>query len=219
MKHWYRQLDTFGVDEDIIKYLAELDVADLAIGSTFGQWHYLLTMLRKRRWWQSRHDYGWLCQHTNEMRSLKIDDEVTQRIRDSVTALVGPELAAAAVIRLQLIYGGGVIPHHIDMTRQVSLVIPVVHDHPSQTEFYHSQYNNGDERGFVGVEVPNHPAASITIETVPVVLNTNIVHAVRFAKNLYTQWHPRRSITVKWQHHDFATVSAAIDKYHQKESA
>ena len=216
MNDWYRELENFVIDDDIIETLRHLDVSTLVMGTTFGQWHYLRTMIRKRRWWQSRKDYGWLCQRTNEMRSLRLDDELTQRIRHRVSELVGMDLAAAAIVRLQLIYGRGVIPHHIDMTRQVSLVYPVVHDSPSSTEFYHSKYNNGNERDFVGVEPPNHPAVSICIDTKPVLLNTNIVHAVRFAKNAYTKQHPRRSITIKWDHHDFTQITKAIHKYHQR---
>lgn len=219
MNDWYLKLDDFVIDEDIVEHLRHMDVSKMPnLNTRFGPWYYLRKMLTKGRWWQSRKDYGWFCQNTSQMRSLRIDDAITERIRERVRLLVGHELAQEAVIRLQLLYDGCIIPHHIDMTRQVSLVYPVVHDRPSTTEFYHSQYNNGPDRDFVGVEPPNRPAVSICIERKAVLLNTNIVHAVRYAKNTYTLDHPRRSITIKWQHKDFSQIAAAIYKHRVKES-
>lgn len=219
MNDWYLKLDDFVIDEDIVEHLRDMDISKLPnLRTKFGPWYYLRKMLAKGRWWQSRKDYGWFCQNTSEMRSLKIDDDLTERIRQRVRELVGHDLAQEAVIRLQLMYSGSIIPHHIDMTRQASLVYPVLHDRPSVTEFYHSQYNNGQERDFVGVEPPNRPAVSFSIETKAVLLNTNIVHAVRYAKNAYTLDHPRRSITIKWEHKDFSQITAAIYKHRGQES-
>jgi hypothetical protein len=218
MSDWYLKLDDFVIDEDIVQHLRHLDISKLPnLRTKFGPWFYLKKMLSKGRWWQSRRDYGWFCQNTSEMRSLSLAEDITERIRHRVKALVGEDLAQEAVIRLQLMYGGSIIPHHIDMTRQVSLVYPVMHDLPSVTEFYDSQYNNGLERDFVGVDPPNKPAVSFSIEHKPVLLNTNIVHAVRYAKNSYTKHNPRRSITIKWEHKDFSQITAAIYKYRSKE--
>ena len=135
--------------------------------------------------------YGWLLRRVGVVKNLQLPADLEQTIAQRVQSYF--ESYEVPIIRLQVIYGGSLVPLHTDITRHASLVIPVSNHGSARTNFYEAMRR-------VDPALPN-PMQCMCIEStvisVPTLIDTDCIHAVVYSEPI-TEHNPRISITAKW---------------------
>ena len=145
--------------------------------------------------------YGWLGQEISVLKNIRLPADLEQAVAEQVQTFF--KTTTAPIVRLQVIFNGTVVPLHKDLTRETSFVIPVLNHSGSYTRFYDSATPQLD-----GLVDPGQCYQVDHVEIVtPTLINTKKIHSVEFA-NIYTQLHPRISVTAKWPELTFEELTA-----------
>jgi len=154
--------------------------------------------------------YGLALQHIGTIISAELPNELESAIREEIKQQLHPLIANEAIIRLQVVYGGQLIPVHIDKTRNSSFIYPISHPHVSSTEFY--DYTGPDLKGVIPPRWCKL-TQQVSIDNTPTLIDTSIPHAIRWGKGTYTKKDPRLSLTIKFEQLEFESIVNMIKCY------
>jgi len=146
--------------------------------------------------------YGFFAQNVGTIDNYHLPDTLLSKVQTHYNQFFN-QLDEQPIIRLQIIYGGTLIPLHIDLTRSTSLIIPIKHDIQANTNFYKSAISTS-VKGMVNPDdcvLTN----SIIINCTPALLDVDQIHSVTY--NKLTRKSPRISINLKWPTTKFNTVA------------
>jgi len=151
-------------------------------------------------------------QEAGTILSYELPSNIENNLMEQMSEFLDLDKVGKPIIRLQVVYGGSIIPLHIDQTRGASIVYPIVHSDIAHTNFYSSTYtyNTVGDRGLVDPEDCTL-TDTINITTTPVLLNTDKIHAVSYNKGQITKDNPRISITFKWKESVYNQIEAQLD--------
>jgi hypothetical protein len=149
--------------------------------------------------------YGFFAQKIGTLDSYHLPDTLLSKVQNHYNQFFN-QLNEPPIIRLQIIYGGTLIPLHIDLTRSTSLIIPIEHEIQANTNFYTSAINP-TLRGMIN---PNDCVLnnSIIINRIPGLLDVDQIHSVTY--NKLTRESPRISLNLKWPTTKFNTVAKCL---------
>jgi hypothetical protein len=194
---YYCKLPEFKLSQLIITQLRDLNRRALSAGHLFDKKKLILDTPRVV------FDYGWKIFNIGAILSLKVPPDLENLIRGEINCYYGNFLAKEAIIRLQVVFGGSMVPPHIDENRNTSIVYPIEHPYVSLTNFY--KYDGPVKRGVLS-PVFCQLVDSVQIDTIPVLLNVENPHSVTYKKGTYTKKEPRISLTIKFKNLNFTTV-------------
>ena len=149
--------------------------------------------------------YGWLLGRIATVKNLRIDHDLEQQVVDIVQQHFG--CSEAPVVRLQVMFGGQMLPLHIDTPKHASLVIPIDNHKCASTNFYRALRP-------VDSALPN-PQQCECVESVvidrPTLIDTDCIHSVVYNEPI-TKQYPRISLTAKWMITGFRDLAKVFDK-------
>lgn len=205
-------LDGFELPCDLVQLIKNLD--RISADSTFvvGPTQHRAIFLRKfglGSYWSFARHYGVFMQQTCTMVYSVIPPVLEKQVVSYVSEFFDEDLAQEVVVRVQSLWGPKGTALHTDPTRTVSLIYPLSHQHPARTCFYTAQQSiTYDDSGMVN---PDHYRlhSEICIER-PTLLDTKLVHAVRYDHDHFTKQSPRMSLSIKWKNHNFARAVSTL---------
>lgn len=204
----YYRLKNFHIPNNLKSELTSLDWLSLEVASEYRAMDWMNQAFQRHMVWQTLHTYGYRLQQIGRLVSCNLPLSVEQNIRDFVQQCHGVKLASQAVIRLQIIYGGSIIPIHTDLNRETSLVYPILHHSPSVTAFYQSCQSF--PRGIIPPDSCQY-VDSVCIDTCPALLDVSMPHAVLYQLGSFTKNRPRVSLSLKFVESDINTVRGLIE--------
>jgi hypothetical protein len=140
--------------------------------------------------------YGWMLGRVATVKNLRLDLDLEQRVVEIVQKHFNCNESPG--VRLQVIFGGEILPLHTDITRHASLVIPISNHHGARTNFYQAVRP-------VSPALPN-PKQCLCIESIvidkPTLIDTDCIHSV-VSETPITENNPRISLTAKWANTKF----------------
>lgn len=149
--------------------------------------------------------YGWMLGRIATVKNLRIDHELEQQCVDIVKRHFG--CSEAPVVRLQVMFGGQMLPLHIDTPKHASLVIPINNHEGASTNFYRA-------RRPVNSALPN-PRQCECVESIviarPTLIDTDCIHSVVYDEPI-TKQYPRISLTAKWTATGFRDLAKVFNK-------
>jgi hypothetical protein len=203
----YHRFENFRLPHAIESGLKALDWQSLPVSSSYTVTEWVKQAIERGILWQSLDFYGWRLQHIGSLKSCQIPDQIEHQIRSEMRSRYGNKLAEAASIRLQVVYGGSIIPIHTDLRRESSIVYPILHRNPSATSFY--RYPQHIDQGMIPPKQCQY-IDSVCIDTCPTMLDVNVPHAVLYRPGSFTKEQPRVSLSLKFSDLDIVTVKAMI---------
>lgn len=154
-------------------------------------------MIRTRdNWLDYLAYYGWMLGRIATVKNLRLDTELEQQVVDTVQKHF--HCRESPVVRLQVMFGGEMLPLHTDITRHASLVIPISNHLGARTNFYKALRS-------VDSALPNPTQCECVESTVisqPTLIDTDCIHSV-VSDAPITKQHPRISLTAKWANTKF----------------
>jgi hypothetical protein len=203
----YYQLSNFKLPVHIEAQLHQLDWQQLPVASVFDKKDWVKIAYQRNILFELFKYYGWRCQRIGTLLSTVLPKELENLIRIEIDHLYGVQIASAAIIRMQVIYGGNIIPIHTDIARESGIVYPITHSCSNTTQFYNS--DRTIERGMLP---PSWciPTDSVSIDNHPVLLDISVPHAIIYSGNTYTKTNPRISLSLKFEKLDFQTVKDLV---------
>ena len=205
----YHIIENFKLDKTLEQSLQNIDWKVLPVTTKYNKSKFLRMLIKNKICFNGLLHYGWCLQKVGNLISLRLPDKLEKNIRQQIKNEFGSLLSREAVIRLQICYGGEIIPIHIDLTRQSSIVYPITHEYNSFTVFYSCE--NVNTRELIDPKKCEF-LDKVSIADSPVLLNTNIPHSVNYDKNIYTHENPRISLTIKFEKLNFSTVMQKLTK-------
>lgn len=151
--------------------------------------------------------YGFFGQHIGTIEYYHLPTELLSKVQAHYNNFFA-DIKEQPVIRLQVIYGGSMIPLHVDLTRSTSLIIPVKHHARTKTNFY-SLNTMPENRGMIE-PTDCKLIKSITIDQIPALLDVDQIHAVTYNKDTLTRACPRVSLNLKWPETKFNVVATVL---------
>lgn len=158
--------------------------------------------------WPFVKHYGILLQRLGYFYTVPVPNELAQRVKTQWKFL--KDMPEPPVIRLQIIHSGQQVPLHIDASRSVSLIYPILNHDTARTNFYNAKKSL--PRGMVNPDDCEYQQ-SVTISEYPVLLNVDQPHDVTYSNNSVTPTRPRVSFNLKWQHMTFEQVLPYFESY------
>lgn len=196
----YICLPSLTLPEHLYKQLNDLDWQELDLTTELTKWTVLKFLLKNPR---DAIDYlrfyGLLLQQVGTLKNFLLPKKLETEISEYVHSKFS--VAAAPILRLQVLYGGSIAPLHTDATREASLVFEVRNHQGSNTTFYQSDAANAGLVNPTKCQFDNS-----LIITQPTMLNTKQVHAVVYDYGRYTKYNPRVSLTAKWANVGYQTL-------------
>ena len=118
--------------------LEKIDWRKLTITSEANRWQVICRMIkiRKKNWIDFFNFYGWLLGDIGTVKNLRIGAELSDPISKLIQTYFG--CRETPILRLQVMFGGKILPLHTDITRHVSLIIPISNHTVAHTNFYKS---------------------------------------------------------------------------------
>lgn len=164
----------------------------------------LRRMIRTRdNWLDYLVHYGWKLQRIATLKNLRIDRELEEQVVDIVQKHFG--CSESPVVRLQVMFGGQMLPLHIDTPKHASLIIPIDNHSSASTHFYQALRP-------VDPALPN-PLQCDCVESIvisqPTLIDTDCIHNVMH-NAVVTKQHPRISVTAKWTSTKFSDLAKAV---------
>jgi hypothetical protein len=190
------------LESDLLSKIQSLDTAQLLVKSIYDRVSYVkslrqhheldwLTILKE--WSRS---YGFMFSQAGTIKSLELPKELEQELLTQLSAQFSQSVINDCIVRLQLVYGGQLIPPHVDIRRSASLVYPVSNHSAAHTVFYQPICAaNKTQQLFRLCDLEE--TARVVIDQYPVLFDTNIVHSVMYSTIPKAQ--PRLSISIKWR--------------------
>jgi hypothetical protein len=199
----YHQLIDFRLPMELESQLSHLNWQALTVASTTKKKDWIRMAYSRKILFELVKYYGWRCQSIGTLLSFKLSIDLENTIRANIDQRYGNQIATEAIIRLQVIFGGEIIPIHTDIARESSIVYPISHPYASKTQFY-----NSNRTGKCGLIPPSWCtlANSISIDNNPVLLDVSVPHAIVYSKNIYTKKVPRISLSLKFKNLNFQSV-------------
>ena len=203
----YLVLADFKLDTGLVRDLVELDWRRLEVASVFERQDWILQARQRNIIWQTLCHYGIALQHVGTLLSCKLPLDLEQRILDQTRHLWPKILTDSAIIRLQMIYNGSIIPIHTDINRESSVVYPIFHHSPGATIFYHC--DGTYPRGMLppGQCYQRH---AVDIKDRATLLDVTVPHSINYAAGTYTRQNPRVSLSFKFKTLGFDTLCSQI---------
>jgi hypothetical protein len=202
----YQQIN-LKIPVDLELQLGQLDWEKLPVASVSKKTDWIQMAYKKKILFELFRYYGWRCQRIGTLLSSKIPIELENQVRAEISQQLNDQLAIDSIIRLQVIYGGEMIPIHTDIARESSIVYPILHPFFSATAFYKS--NSVIKRGMTPPSLCT-PVDSVSIDNYPVILDVSAPHAIVYGKNTYTKKTPRVSLSIKFKKIDFQTIRRLV---------
>jgi hypothetical protein len=204
---YYHTVTNFKLPNNIEQTLQNINWANLPVATQFDRRHILKVLIRNKILIDGLMHYGLFLQHVGTLISYRLPEELEKIIRNQLHIQCSSLLAREAIIRLQIMYGGKIVPIHIDLTRQSSIVYPIKHEHNSSTVFYNC--NNLNTRELINPKKCNY-VNEVTITDMPMLLDVSIPHSVNYNKNIYTKYVPRISLSIKFEKLTFSAVQKEL---------
>jgi hypothetical protein len=195
----------FELSSELLKHLKALNWHNLELATSFDYKNYL------RSAWTSGGLFNFLLHYKGNpfnagcFKNFMLPDSLITRIDPEIAKIFPKEIAAQAIVRLQVIYGGVGLPFHIDPTRSASIVYPISHPHYSETRIF-SCNDNLASKGLQDYK-KCYLTDVVEICTQPILIETDRPHDVLYAKNIYTKKQPRISLTIKFETVKFAELA------------
>jgi hypothetical protein len=193
----HRAIPELQLGPELQQLLENLDWKKLTVTTEANRVQVLKRMLRSGSNWSDYLTfYGWLLGKIGVVKNLRLDADLEQAITKVIQDHFG--CAEAPVLRLQVMFGGEMLPLHTDMTRHASLIFPVANHNSARTNFYRSMTD-------FDPALPNPVYCSCvetTVITVPTLIDTDCIHSVVYIEPI-TEQRPRISLTAKWANTKF----------------
>jgi hypothetical protein len=192
----YRAIPELQLAEDVQQRLERLDWRDLVLTTEANRTQVFKRMIRAGNWVDYLAMYGWLLGKIGVVKNLRIDHDLEQAITKVIQNYFGCD--EAPVLRLQVMFGGEMLPLHTDITRHASLIFPIANHHSARTNFYESMTDFDP-----GLPNPMQcMCVESTVITTPTLINTDSIHSVVYLEPI-TEQCPRISLTAKWANTKF----------------
>lgn len=188
----YQAIPELQLPQDLQQRLVALDWRALTVTTEANRYQVIRRIIRSGvSWFDYLSFYGWFLGRVGTVKNLRIDPDLEQAIAQIIQSHFNCQ--ETPVLRLQVMFGGEMLPLHTDITRHASLVIPVSNHASAITNFYESIQP-------VNPALPN-PMQCMCIEStvisVPTLINTDCIHSVVYREPV-TEPRPRISLTAKW---------------------
>jgi hypothetical protein len=192
----YQVIPELQLAEDLQQRLECLDWRELAVTTEANRKQVLKRMVKAGNWSDYLACYGWLLNRVGVVKNLRIDHDLEQKIIKVIQNYFGCD--EQPVLRLQVMFGGAMLPLHTDITRHASLIFPIANHRSARTNFYESMTD-------FDPALPN-PMQCMCVEsiviTAPTLINTDCIHSVVYLEPI-TEQCPRISLTAKWANTKF----------------
>jgi len=199
----YHQLAKYKLTAQLESQLQQLNWQTLTVASTIKKKNWVLMAYRCKSLFELFKYYGWRGQRSGTLLSFKLPIDLENIIRAEIDQHYGNQIATAVIIRLQVMFGGEIIPIHTDLARESSIVYPISHPYASKTQFYNS--SKISKRGMISPSWCT-PIDGVTIDTNPILLDVSVPHSIVYGKNTYTKKNPRISLSLKFKKLNFHSV-------------
>jgi hypothetical protein len=177
--------------------LEQLDWTNLTVTSEANRWQVFRRLVKwNTDWFDFLTFYGFFLGNVGTVKNLRIEAELEKSITEIIQSHF--DCSEAPILRLQVMFGGKLLPLHTDITRHASLIFPIDNHDDARTNFYEPICK-------VDSALPNPVHCSCvetTVITVPTLINTDCIHAVVYDKPI-SQQRPRISLTAKWANTKF----------------
>lgn len=144
--------------------------------------------------------YGWMLERIATVKNLRIDADLKQQVVDLVRKHF--HCRESPVVSLQVMFGGQMLPLHIDTPKHASLVFPIGNHAAARTNFYRALRP-------VDSALPN-PRQCECVESIvisqPTLIDTDCIHSVVYDVSI-TKRYPRISLTAKWSATNFQDLT------------
>ena len=192
----YLSIPELQLPDKLQQQLEQLDWTALTVTSEANQKQVFRRMIQAGNWVDYLAVYGWLLGRIGVVKNLRIDHDLEQAIIKVIQNYF--ECDEEPVLRLQVMFGGEMLPLHTDITRHASLIFPIANHFSARTNFYESMTE-------FDPALPN-PMQCMCVEstviTVPTLINTDCIHSVVYIEPV-TKQRPRISLTAKWANTKF----------------
>ena len=192
----YQAIPELQLDSELQQLLENLDWQKLTVTTEANRKQVFRRMIRAGNWADYLAVYGWLLGKIGVVKNLRLDNALEQAITKVIQNYF--ECDEAPVLRLQVMFGGEMLPLHTDITRHASLIFPIANHLSARTNFYESMTD-------FDPALPN-PMQCMCVEstviTVPTLINTDCIHSVVYIEPI-TKQRPRISLTAKWANTKF----------------
>lgn len=213
----YKILDTVTLSDELINRIESLDYRQLKIATRYGRYDYIKSLVQyhKLAWldilgWLTA--YGWAFSKAGTIDSCCLPAAVEAAVIEELKTFFSEHIIKDCVVRLQVVYGGELIPLHVDITRTSSMVYPIKHESHSNTVLCKRVAAiTPNEQFFKQQECSE--VVSVSIDKFPVLLDTKAIHGVFYRRGSLTKEHPRVSLTVKWK---TLTISEILNDMHRR---
>lgn len=193
----YRAIPELQLAETLQQRLENINWQELTVTTEANRTQVLKRMLQSVEAWPDYLAfYGWLLGKIGVVKNLRIDRDLEQAITEVIQNYFGCK--EAPVLRLQVMFGGEMLPLHTDITRHASLIFPIANHRSARTNFYQSMTD-------FDPALPNPVYCSCvetTVITVPTLIDTDCIHSVVYIEPI-TKQQPRISLTAKWANTKF----------------
>lgn len=180
---------------ELISAVRSLDTNDLLVTTSSSRMRTCTEIIKgcMQKKWNLKsfcQTYGIVGEKLSCVQNFRLPDHLESGIMDQLTDRF--RFSGDPVIRLQKIFGGGIMPIHVDLTRTASLVIPLQNHADTCTQFFRYQ---GPVQQLID------PSLCQIFDSVeisrPTLIDTKIPHNVVSPKK-QTAENTRLSITLKW---------------------
>lgn len=180
----------------IKKEILNLDLSDLVLTTTLNRWVVIKELVKSRDFNLLDYckQYGFFFEKIGVINNYCLPPSIATAVAKHYKKYFGT-INEEPIIRLQVMYGGTQIPMHIDLTRSVSLIIPVANHSSAVTNFYSASRSLA--RGLIN-PADCKLSNSVTISKYPALLDVDQVHSVNYDLKSLTKTEPRISLNLKW---------------------
>lgn len=199
----YITLPNFCFNNLLVKTISELQIQNLSTANRYGRFEYIksLRTYHKLSWLQIltwANTYGWFFSTAGVLDSYRLPTNIENDIVKELLTMFDKSTVDDCVIRLQVVYGGDVIPLHIDITRTASIIYPIHHNETAYTVFcQRPQPILPTEQLFKPSEC--NEVDRVLIDHISVLFDTKVIHGVYYHGQQLTKNNPRVSVSIKWK--------------------
>ena len=145
-------------------------------------------------WWELIKFYGPILYKTATVLTYKLPGAVEEEILQQ-WKINFKQLEILPTVTLQVVYGGTIVPLHVDETRNTSLLFPISNHSSAKTNFYKLLDKTLELKTGLVNPYRCQRVDSVIIDQ-PTLLNVDEIHDVTY--NKINKQNPRVTLSLKW---------------------